>query len=264
MRNITGNWVEIAKKLPIGRSVRTQCSEGCGSDLSQMVGHNDKGYSRYCFRCNDGAFESRGIRTITAIDLAKQAKVMQDLVHLKLPNDYTLHVPTRAALWYYKFGISAELASSYGIGYTDTLGRVVLPVYEDGDLVSIQMRAIDNWKKPKYLNVGGLQMSKTIFESGVTKGITVITEDILSAIKVGRVHHATSILGTNMTDYKALKIAAKNHTALIWLDGDIAGVKGAKKAKRQLELLDVTVRNICTPNDPKTYSLDEIRRILND
>lgn len=262
MKHYQGDWLALAKTLPLGGQARTACYEGCGADASQIVSHNDRGYSRYCFRCKENAFEAHGLRSISLLDHARMSRIITDMHDLKLPDDFTHDVPTKAALWYYRFGISAEVARSYGIGYTPGLHRVVIPVYEDGALVTMQMRAVDKFTQPKYLNPSGKHMQRCLFESGVSNGVTVITEDILSAIKVGRVHHATSILGTNMSDVRALKIAQKNHVALIWLDGDKAGIEGAIHARNQLLMQNVEVHMIRTPKDPKTYSLDEIRRII--
>lgn len=264
MKQYKGDWLAIAKALPLGGQARTICTDGCGSDASQLVSHNDRGYSRYCFRCKENEFESHGLRSISLIDQARMSRAITDLNDLKLPDDFTTDVPAHAALWYYRFGISAELARSYGIGYSPSLNRVVMPVYENGELVTMQMRAVPRDMQPKYLNPSGKNMQRCLFESGVSSGLTVITEDILSAIKVGRVVHATSILGTNMSDVRALKIAENNHTALVWLDGDKAGIDGALHARNQLLMQNVEVHVVRTTKDPKAYSLDDIRRIIQD
>lgn len=135
---------------------------------------------------------------------------------------------------------------------------------ENDELTALQMRAVDPWVKPKYLNPTGPSVSAAIFMSAPPTGVTVVVEDIISAIKVGKVHHSTSILGTNMTDARALKIASHNHTAIIWEDGDKAGRLGAVDAYKQLSMLGVTIRKIKTPDDPKTYSLEDIRSIINN
>lgn len=263
MKHLRGDWLEIAKSIPQGSRLRTRCGEpGCGKDNSQLVSHDEHGYRAWCFRCRIPKFESHGLRSIELIERHRKERAIQRAVAVTLPEDYTLQVPPRAAIWYYKYGISAELAAMYGIGYTPELDRVVLPVYESGDLVAVQMRAVDPARKMKYLNPLGPKVSSAIFESAPATGVTVVVEDILSAIKVGRVHHATSILGTNMTDQRALKIAQRNNTVLLWLDGDKAGKRGAVAAEKQLRLLGVNVVRITTADDPKTYSLEEIRSII--
>lgn len=264
MKHLQGDWREIAQALPQGSKVRTRCSDQCGKDNSQIVSHTIKGISRKCFRCGASEFEFHGTRPIALIERHKKERAVLHSKETKLPADYSIDVPPSAAVWYYQYGISAELARLYGIGYTEELDRVVLPVFEDGVLTAVQMRAVDPNRKPKYLNPEGPKVSSALFQSAPGTGVTVVTEDILSAIKVGRVHHATSTLGTNMTDARAAKIASRFHKAFLWYDGDRAGRKGLLRAKNQLTLLGVEVVQIKTENDPKTYSLDEIRSILYD
>lgn len=259
------DWVDIAKKLPVNGRTRTKCIEACGTDESQLISHNPKGYSRYCFRCKSNAFVPAGLRTIEDIKRAREALSELNSKKIHLPTDYTLDVPDRAATWYYKYGISAELARHYKIGYSPSLDRVILPVYQNDELVSMQMRAINSWQKPKYINPKSA-MQNVLFYARDKAGqtCTVITEDILSAIKIGRVHHATSILGTNLSDAKASKLAEDNLKVYIWLDGDKAGIQGAKQARKQLNLLGVQTINIQTEKDPKEYSLEDIRRIIHN
>jgi DNA primase len=187
--------------------------------------------------------------------------MMQDK-QVHLPDDYTLDVPKKAMLWYLKYGIDPELAASYGIGYSPSYERVILPVLDDGELIAVQMRAVEPWHKPKYLNPTGPKVAAAVFMSAEPTGITVVVEDILSAIKVGKVAHATSILGTSMTDQRANRIARLNHTAIVWMDNDRAGREGRLSASRQLRLLGMRVFEVRTDSDPKTYSIEEIKKHL--
>jgi hypothetical protein len=262
VKHLQGDWLEIAKALPHGSKVRTQCSENCGADNSQIISHSPQGYSRYCFRCKGKDFQGHGQRRIGDIERHKKERAFLKEKQVRLPDDYTLDVPTRYAIWYIKYGISPELARQYEIGYSEEYNRIVLPVKRNGLLTAVQMRAVEDWMKPKYLNPTGPSVSKAVFMSGEPTGTTVVVEDIISAIKVGKVHHATSILGTNMTDERALEIASLNHTAIVWTDNDKAGVRGRIDSARQLRLLGMDVYEIRTPNDPKTYSLDVIKENL--
>ena len=259
MRNLDDNWLDIGKNLPAGQKVRVQC---CGQDRSCLVSHNERGYSRFCFRCKANEFVPHGIRRISDIVRHKNEMAFMGQNKVALPSDYTLDVPIHAMEWYLRVGISPELARSYGIGYTPSMDRVVLPVREDGELSAVQMRALRDTQKPKYLNPSGPKVEAAVFTSGPPTGITVVVEDILSAIKVGRVAHATSILGTTMTDQRAWKIARDNHTAIIWMDNDAAGRRGKLRAMNQLSMQGVRVYEVRTEDDPKTYNLDEIKEHL--
>lgn len=258
-REIDEDWLKVAKALPAGQRIRTQC---CSQDRSCLISHNERGYSRFCFRCKATEFVPHGIRRISDIVRHKRELEFKRQNKIILPEDYTLDVPTHAMAWYLKCGISPELAKAYGIGYSAYYDRVVLPVINDGKLEALQMRATRADQKPKYLNPAGPKVEAAVFMSAPPIGVTVVVEDILSAIKVGRVTHATSILGTTMTDQRAYRIARDNDAVIVWLDNDKAGKRGSVRAIKQLKMLGVKVYQVQSDYDPKTYSLDEIREHL--
>lgn len=257
------DWLELAKTLPCGQSVRAQC---CAGDKSMLVSHTQHGYRRHCFRCNNEGekkFVPHGILRIADIERHKAELAYSTFEPPRLPSDYTLDIPQRAMLWFMQYGISPELAREYKIGYTPKLDRVVLPVYDlQGDLLCVQMRSVDPSVKPKYLNPPGPKVAAAVFMTGKPTGISIIVEDILSSIKVGKVAHSTSMLGTNMTDQRALTIAKYNHTAIMWTDDDKAGMKGRIHGMRQLKLLGLKVYQVKTPDDPKTYNIEAIKEHL--
>lgn len=263
MKLLQGDWLEIAKNIPQGGNRRMACSESCGQDNSQLVSHSHKGYNRYCFRCQAHQFVPHGQLRIADIERHKRERAIMDARVPTLPDDYTLDVPVRKMFWYLQYGIDADLAREYRIGYSEKLDRIVLPVYEEEELTALQMRAVDKWIKPKYLNPHGPKVSSAVFQSHTdNNGITVVVEDILSAIKVGKVAHTTSILGTNMTDARAMKIAKQNHTAILWLDNDKAGHNGRVDAVRQLQMQGLEVYTVQSERDPKKYNTDEIKLYL--
>ena len=254
------DWLEIAKGLKAGRKIRVQ---HCGADNSMLVSHDRHGYRCHCFRCSESEFVPHGLQSIADLNRRKAELSFMEEARVRLPSDYTLDVPEHDMLWYLKAGISPELARSYGIGYSPDMQRVVLPVYGlDGELDAVQMRSTSPFIKPKYLNPAGPKVSAAIFMSGPPTGVTVVVEDILSAIKVGRLTHSTSVLGTTFTDARVAKIAEHNHTVVVWMDNDKAGRKGRLTAVRQLLLQGIEVYRVRTPDDPKSYSLDEIQEHL--
>ena len=260
MKHNLGKWLDVAERLPVGSKCKTLCDSGCGNSASQLVSHSQNGYSRHCFRCGEHEFKPHGQRRLS--DLIRhqlEYKMINDKV-VALPDDYTLDVPQHAMMWYVKVGISPDLARDHGIGYSPSLDRVVLPVYNraTGTLDAVQMRSVDKNRKPKYLNPQGANVSRALFEVGESKGAVVVVEDILSAIKVGRVVPTASILGTSLTDERALRLARDNSIVILWLDADGAGYSGTRKAVKKLKMLGVRVYRVDSPLDPKAYNMGEI------
>lgn len=255
------NWLDLAKALPAGRTERVR---HCGTDNSMLVSHTETGYSCHCFRCNEHGFESHGRRTIKDIMRHKAELEVRNSSVPFLPRDYSLNIPMDAAVWFMQYGISPELAQQYKIGWSEYFNRIVIPVYEDWDhtgpsLSAVQMRAINPNDKPKYLNPGGAAIRKALFWATTwDREVLVLTEDVLSAIKVGRKFDACSLLGTTMTDERAAKIAMHYDTVVLWLDGDKAGRAGVKDAAKQLAFQGVKCYKVISERDPKTYTQSEI------
>lgn len=259
------NWLETAKSLPAGRTIRVQ---HCGADNSMLVSHTATGYSAHCFRCGEHPYEPHGKRSISDILRHKAELQVQYSKEPYLPKDYTHVIPPHAAVWFMQYGISPELASRHGIGWSDQYQRVVLPVYDREDkskLIAVQMRAVEPDRKPKYLNPGGAAIRRALFwvEHPVIDGsATIVVEDILSAIKLGRKYPTVSTLGTTMTDERAVEIAKQTSAAVLWLDNDRAGHKGMREAHRQLAFQGVRCWKVLSERDPKTYSQQEIENHL--
>lgn len=257
------DWQEQAELLRCGSRRRiTHCKD----DNSMLISHDLKGLRSHCFRCGFHGFIPHGFQRIEDLmRRAKEFKEQSEGEELRLPKDYTLEVPSRARAWYLQYGITPELAEMYGIGYTEYLDRVVLPVYGDGELQAVQMRAVDSDVKPKYLNPSSVPIQDVLFESEEGQSdYGILTEDILSCIKVGQVLSAVSTLGTKMSDARAWKISEKYKNCFVWYDSDIAGRTGARKAVARLELLGVNCWNVRTVKDPKCYTRREIKQILKE
>ena len=112
---------------------------------------------------------------------------------------------------------------------------------------------------PKYMTAKGAKFS-TLGLSIIAEGYgpVVIVEDVLSAIKVGRVTSTVCLLGS--TPKKDANLPVTCNTAIIWLDCD--AVTKAHTISRKLTLQGIKTWVIFTDKDPKCYNTDEIHRIL--
>lgn len=257
-------WLQIAKSLPYGSRRKITC---CSSGPSMIVEHSSKGFRSYCFRdASHGGFVPHGMLSIE--DLSRRRQDLENLLTSRwmgLPSDFTLDVPPRSMIWLLKAAVGYDLARQYGIGYSPKLDRVVLPVHEEGTLVAFVARATDK-QQPKYIARYKNDPS-AVFTAGTGGGRfdCVYTEDMLSAIRVGRYNLTRSILGTAADEGRSVSLLqglpAVPRVA-VWLDGDKAGRKGRDKLARRLSLIGAEVTKINTPKDPKLYSNREIQEIL--
>jgi hypothetical protein len=278
-------WLTQAKMLRFGQHRKIQC---CASDQSMRIENDAKGYRGFCFRCKQSKFEAHGTFSLAEL---RQRQTDLESVHnsteISLPSDLTKEMPGYAAAWLLRAGIPLLLAEKYCIRYSPKLDRVVLPVYRNGALAAYTMRSVSD--KPKYIErqvdeaVIFVSDPTTILEpeqAGSYGCDIVVTEDILSAIRVGRIVPAFALLGTSVGDAKVAGLLeqtqrywsrAKGHRHEedvlrigVWLDSDKAGRIAARRLARRLTLQGYSVSNIKTDKDPKRYSNREIKEILSD
>ncbi len=133
-----------------------------------------------------------------------------------------------------------------------------------------------NDRSPKYV-MDHVSPERAVFlSSGVSTGNEaissrvdcVITEDLLSAIRVGEFVQSAALLGTSLGQGKLDRVitssGCSNPTIGLWGDPDKAGQVLNRKLERSLTLQGLTVVWLTSPRDPKNMRDYDIRRILSD
>jgi hypothetical protein len=262
-------WLATAKTLAAGRRIRIEC---CAQDKSLMVSNEERGYRAYCFRCGPRGFVAHGDFSIDQLRRRRDEFALLQEAHVRLPKDFTTEIPTNDAVWLFKAGIATGVAKHYGFGYSPSLRRVVLPVYSEGALAGFTARSTIG-AKPKYIE--RMASSDAVFMADPATRLPdvdgwsddsgpdlVITEDILSAVRVGRIaKRAVALLGTS-ANAEQLSGFSELHSIAVWLDPDRAGRVATHKIVRRLCLQGKAVQRIRTDRDPKFFSNREIRSLL--
>ena len=254
--------------LKIDQKVRGD--HDCGGPGTLLVSRNQDGLVGYCFRCKGTGFApireslsarlarlSRG-RAADAEARAGGASLPRPAV--RDPRDW----PDHARVWLYKAGLSDTRIKRAGFYYHERMQRVVMPVVYQGKVVYYQARGFDP-ERPKYINPE-VDRSRLAYRVSTPSTHLVLTEDILSAIRVGDAapdgYGAWSILGTSLTDALANEIADLNVQVIIALDPDGAGRHGASRIRAQLSLLGVNCNVSLMAKDPKEHTRQEIEEWL--
>lgn len=247
------NWQDKARALTTGSKIKVQC---CGNSPSALISNDRKGIRYHCFRCTDfNGFEPHGRRTVSEILAAKKA--VSEIKSARVIPDrcLPLHDPDvimEAYIWVLKAGLKPEDAYNlYGMKYDPFLRRVIIPL-ENGFL----SRALFSGS-PKYIK----SSTSEIYElNKYDSDKVVITEDILSAIKVHKAgYNALAILGTAVSITIANKIS-KYKKVVVWTDDDKAGKNAFIKLKRKLSLYPLEVKRILTVSDPKLLHINQIQQ----
>lgn len=247
-------FVPQAVNLQVGHSMRGD-HDCMGVSSGTLIISREAGkLSAYCFRCQEHGsqieienFQDKLNRLNHERDADSRAAACTTLPQ---PQVYELaDWPREAALWLFKAGFSPSMITKLGAYYCPDMGRVVLPVLEDGSPVFWQARAIN--RKPKVLSP---KAPRAGLVAKYGEGDTVVLcEDILSAFKVGQVTEAWALLGTGLMPHPLAELLYRRPTVLVWLDSDDAGQRGATKIMRTLRAYGLTVHNLITDNDPKLY-----------
>lgn len=259
-------WLDLAKKLPTGHSVRFR---HCGKDSAASAFNNEDGYSFYCHRCGDHNFQSVGYQNYKELlEIRKrneEAKQVLQSSTVKLPYDFTTDIPPEGMLWLLKASITPYMAKEAGFGWTPYFKRVVLPVYMNDDLVYYQARAVLKGQDPKYLNPK-VDRASILYWNRLSTGTAtrvIVTEDILSARRTFLAQttcDTVSILGTKITLQQANQLAEYDRVTM-WLDPDKAGRNGDMKIRRLLNLATDT-DYISLDKDPKLLTNMQIQEAL--
>ena len=146
--------------------------------------------------------------------------------------------------------------------WSDYYQRLIFPYFSDDGLVGWQGRYLGELpSKAKWFSQGDLKQIFHVVGNKLSR-VCVLTEDIVSAIKVG--HNpkvcASPLFGSHISMTRFLQLKKKYDTILVWLDKDVQ-TKAVKYAANG-RVLGLDVRNIITDNDPKSYTDSQIEEIL--
>lgn len=269
MSLVTSSWLPQAKALEVGQRLRTE--HDCGDGKTLLVQHKPTGWTGWCHRCNDDGWVPHPAESLgEKIRRLAKARDIEDTAreNPQPPRPANLDPrtwPLEARVWLYKAGMSNDAIQAAGFYYHERMERVVLPVYEGGKAVYWQARGFDP-ERPKYINPSvdksALVARYKPVSGAVDETALVLTEDILSAWKVGRECEAWCLLGTNFPPALFAEIMRKRPKIWAWLDPDAAGQKGITKIIKKLRGYGIDVRRLQSDQDPKLLNGRDIRVTL--
>jgi len=254
-------WLPQAKRLAGGK--RQRVGHDCGPGSCMLVSHDLDCYRAWCFRCGEPGYQAKVPTLADQVELRKvrdaDAQLERAVLPLPMEQDIT-EWPTAARVWLYKAGLSNKRIAELGIYYHPTTRRVVIPIVEDGELTYWQARAVMPDQAPKYLNPS-VDRGKVLPRFGQGRCI-VLTEDYLSAVRVGEVTEAWSLLGIDLKEPILAKLIREDKPVVCWLDPDTAGRRGNASISKTLRSLGVPVAVIDSEKDPKLLSKERITECL--
>lgn len=242
--------------------------EGCSTRNTLAITNKGNVALAWCHKCRKSGIQggSRRLR----LEEYQAPSTTAEVASIELPPNCIdiKDAPPEAQAWLLKYGIAPDTEGwRYSIKYDTRTQRVVLPVYRQGVLHSYQMRAVLENQQPKYIGKK-LEGTHTPFEVDKLNTTCVITEDTLSAIKVGMAGYNSIALGGVHLHEEMLDILrSKCYTnIIIWLDNDNPEVKLSQyKVYKRLSLYATTYLVTSKQNiDPKECSVYEIQETVKE
>lgn len=258
------SWVDAARSLAMGSKRRV--NHDCGDGRTLSVRRDGAGLHAFCFRCNDSGWippepEPLSVR-LERIRRANEAdNSASQGVALPEPRQRVwAEWPPACHLWLLKAGLCSADLPALGAYYHPPTNRVVLPVLSpSGGLLFWQARAVDG-RQPKYL-APPVDKAQVIACYGKADTVT-LTEDLLSAYKVGSVAEGWSMLGTSISKHILGALVQRGCKVNVWLDPDPPGQRAASKVLAQLRGAGVEARKILSKRDPKLIHRQDIKELL--
>jgi DNA primase len=259
-------WLKAAQRLKLGGKGRAfhGCTGSSNSPTLLISNERDK-WSGWCFRCHETVIEwkpkeSFAERVKRMREEQEADEVIAATTALPQPMNFDPTTwPDDAYLWLLKASVGRRHVKQLGAYYHKPTNRVVLPVFDAGELVYWQARSIDG-REPKYM--GAAIDKRHIVAAYGTDDISVLTEDILSAFRVGQVSRGVALLGTSLTDKVLARLIGEAKPVVVWLDPDGAGRDAARGIKRRLSIVGLKHSQLVTSRDPKLLSQGDIKSLL--
>lgn len=203
----------------------------------------------YCYSC--GYYTSNNY-------YIKQPK--KQTVSIALPEDITTNIPDKAQKWLYQYIDKVNTT----LFYSQEKNYLIFPIYgKSRDIIAWIARYFGtNTTHPKWIGRG---INSHLFNPyGEHSKNIVLTEDIVSAMKVGHINYAMPLFGAHIKATTALRLTQllQTHKIYLWLDYDKADY--SRKTAIELSSLGIPTYAIVTKLDPKEYPIDEIQKILNE
>lgn len=254
-------WLTLeGANLDVGDSARVLCpfcKGGTTGEVSFVITRTDRGLNGHCYRATCSNFVYvKDRHTLTG----QKGKKFNKRVY-----QGETYNPSKKLLARFNntYQITPIEAKREGLKYTDNK-RLSFPVYDEhgksfGVLNKRTEYTTDNG--PKWIAYFSRPTSKLHYpkanQGAVFERHIVLTEDIISAIRIAQFAPAVAILGTTLTWEQAAELARKTKRLILALDPDTGGLRAMVKiVKRYNALFKDGILIKALWYDPKDYPSD--------
>lgn len=233
----------------LGTSRCPKCAERGKDRRGNNLAEYPDGF--HCFACGYRKSKMSATHHLKRLEPLKSDRVYSGiLTEKKLPLD--------ALKWLLEYNLTLKEMEGFSYAY-----KRVVKGYEIPCSMLVFINTEDYWLGRNLLDVGVRYLSsgaKPCVKYGTNPDVIVFTEDVISAIKVGRVATAIPMLGAKIPT-QWLEKCKDYSRVVLWGDYDkkIDNIFAARKAS---EVLGKQVQSVITEKDPKYYNTEEICQFL--
>ncbi len=220
---------------------------------------------KHCFSCGHREFPEGFSLQFHSVELPRKEE--ENGLGIHLPSDYSHFIPPKPLAWVKQYRITDLEIRDNKIGYSVSKELLCFPVTDPtGNLLLWQGRYFgSNPEYPKYVTYGqtnNLFHFVGRFQDPIKTGIktTVIIEDFISAIKVGRQLPALPLWGSDISKTKLFRLSKMFDNLVVWLDPDKK--EHSIKLQKRAEIFFAGVSVVYSERDPKSYNEKEIKDFL--
>jgi len=193
----------------------TQCPE-CAKMGNDTRGNNLGVYSdghSHCFACKFTIIGDK-VKAYKANNIERRKDLPKEV---QLPLDVTPDLPPIAVKWLEKYEFNMNTNINNRILWSEYQQKLIFPYFIDGVLVGWQGRCFDpeEAKKRKWFSQG--KLDSFIYTRGKQCDTIVLTESIISAIKVARYNYSSAIYGSVISTLRWVALSHLADTVILWL-----------------------------------------------
>jgi ribosomal protein S27AE len=226
--------------------VKHESCPKCGS--KDNLGRYDDG-SAYCFGCGYTEFSSHYVPKTTE----DSPKV------IKLPEDTSAQIDKIALDWLDKYAITQTERVRYRMLWSKSKQQLIFPLYDgSGKLIAWQARNFSPEAKSKYYSQG--KIHDVMYFCGAKTNPIILVEDLVSAIKIGRVGVAMPLFGSEASTHLLMRLKTQCRGIIVWLDSD--KWKNSHDIVNRSKSIGLPALSVFTNLDPKEYNDEKIKYFL--
>jgi hypothetical protein len=244
--------------------VRQERCPECARHGADTSGDNLAVYSdghTHCYSC--GYWTPADSRVKLHNWSSKSGRVDEVKSSLSLPDDCNVDYPKIALDWIEKYELTKTDLLLNNVLWSPSASRLIFPVLGVSEVIAWQGRWFGDGDYPKWYGKGNLKDTFNILGRSSSK--LVLTEDIVSAIKVSKFCLAMPLYGSfvGIVRFKRLySLYGKTLEVCVWLDPD-KRTESFVEARRG-NAYGLRVKTIFSEKDPKEHTYEEIAGILQE